>query len=95
VVSPSMTRRYSLHSWQLEKLLLEEGDAINLFEFIVNPDPEQGFAQTVENLFYLSFLIRDGKCALDVAEDTAVPKICTCAYLDHRCRAHRTGRRLV
>jgi non-structural maintenance of chromosomes element 4 len=43
---------------------------INLFKFIVNPSD---FGQSVENLFYLSFLIRDGKCALQI--DEGEPKI--------------------
>jgi len=42
--------------------ILEEKGQVNLFEFIVNPD---SFSQTVENIFYLSFLIRDGKALLD------------------------------
>jgi len=56
---------------QLEKLLEELGQ-INLFHFIVNP---HDFAQSVENLFYLSFLIRDGKVALETNED-GEPIIC-------------------
>ncbi|KAG4084800.1 hypothetical protein H8356DRAFT_1743293 [Neocallimastix lanati (nom. inval.)] len=42
--------------------ILEQKGQVNLFEFIVNPD---SFSQTVENIFYLSFLIRDGKALLD------------------------------
>lgn len=30
----------------------------------------------MENLFYLSFLIRDGKCAFFTDEDTGEPVIC-------------------
>ena len=44
---------------------------MNLFRLIVNP---HDFGQSVENLFYLSFLIRDGKCALDV--EAGEPLIC-------------------
>ncbi|WFD33328.1 hypothetical protein MCUN1_000141 [Malassezia cuniculi] len=34
---------------------------VNLFRFALNPE---SFGNTVENLFYLSFLIRDGKAAI-------------------------------
>ncbi|KAJ7076374.1 Nse4 C-terminal-domain-containing protein [Mycena belliarum] len=52
----------------LETLLEEEG-RINLFKFVINPND---FAQSVENIFYLSFLIRDGKVALEIDEDGQV-----------------------
>jgi hypothetical protein len=63
--------------------LLEGTGSINFFKFIVNPDTGEGtgtqnpgFAQTVENLFYLSFLVRDGKCAFEVSEENLEPIIC-------------------
>lgn len=43
-----------------------EGQPIALFDFILNP---QSFAQSVENLFYTSFLVRDGRVALEMDED--------------------------
>ncbi|TFY60774.1 hypothetical protein EVJ58_g4935 [Rhodofomes roseus] len=46
----------------LERILQQQDNKVNLFRVIVNPDD---FGQSVENLFYLSFLIRDGKCALE------------------------------
>ncbi|KAH9895829.1 Nse4 C-terminal-domain-containing protein [Cubamyces lactineus] len=55
--------------------LLSKMDAVNLFKFIINPND---FGQSVENLFYLSFLIRDGKCALEIEEGTGEPKIMLC-----------------
>jgi hypothetical protein len=75
-------------SFQIEKLLGQQGH-INLFKFIVNP---HDFAQSVENMFYLSFLIRDGKCSLEMNEE-GEPIICAsttklnsininCEYID-------------
>ncbi|KAJ3993335.1 Nse4 C-terminal-domain-containing protein [Lentinula boryana] len=55
--------------------ILEETGAVNLFRFVVNPE---SFAQSVENMFYLSFLIRDGKAALDTDEH-GEPTIFGCA----------------
>lgn len=57
----------------------EEGQAINIFRFVINPND---FAQSVENIFYLSFLIRDGKVAFET--DAGEPVICTHAptFLD-------------
>ena len=45
---------------------------VNIFRFIINP---HDFGQSVENLFYLSFLIRDGKCAFMTDEETGEPAI--------------------
>ncbi|KAG6827907.1 hypothetical protein H0H92_010005 [Tricholoma furcatifolium] len=50
---------------QLEAILTDLGE-INIFKFIINPND---FAQSVENIFYLSFLIRDGKVAFETKED--------------------------
>ncbi|KAG6850420.1 hypothetical protein H0H93_013645 [Arthromyces matolae] len=50
---------------QLEAILHESG-AVNFFKFVINPND---FAQSVENIFYLSFLIRDGKAAFQTEED--------------------------
>lgn len=55
---------------------------VNLFKFIINP---QDFGQSVENLFYLSFLIRDGKCAFFADEDTGEPVICESVSLMAVC----------
>lgn len=39
---------------------------VSLFEFVLNPN---SFSQSVENLFYLSFLVHDGKVTLNVDSD--------------------------
>ncbi|KZV98594.1 hypothetical protein EXIGLDRAFT_727665 [Exidia glandulosa HHB12029] len=46
--------------------LLRKQKRINLFKFIIHPTD---FAQSVENLFYLSFIIREGQCGLEFEED--------------------------
>ncbi|KAG6378254.1 Nse4 C-terminal-domain-containing protein [Boletus reticuloceps] len=56
------------------KDLLEATGPINIFKFIVNPND---FAQSVENLFYLSFVIRDGECAFEI-NDNGEPIVMRC-----------------
>lgn len=38
--------------------------------FIINPD---SFSQTVENLFYFAFLIKEGKAAIEMDDDEESP----------------------
>ncbi|THG98480.1 hypothetical protein EW026_g3715 [Hermanssonia centrifuga] len=57
----------------LERILEEQGKPINLFRFIINPND---FGQSVENLFYLSFLIRDAKCSLDLETGEPILMLC-------------------
>ncbi|KAJ3213657.1 Nitrogen permease regulator 2 [Dinochytrium kinnereticum] len=45
---------------------LKQLDEINFFEFVINPE---SFGQSVENLFYVAFLIKDGTATINVAED--------------------------
>jgi len=54
------------HVIDIRNLLMEQNGPVNLFRFVINPSD---FAQSVENMFYLSFLIRDGECALEIEED--------------------------
>jgi len=57
---------------RLHKILYDNtvsGEDINpvcLFKFIVNP---HSFGQTIENLFHLSFLVRDGRACIELGED--------------------------
>jgi hypothetical protein len=52
----------------IAKLLADAGGGTgcNLFEFAINPE---SFSNTVENLFYISFLVRDGKVSIDYEDD--------------------------
>eukprot|EP01135_Chromosphaera_perkinsii_P000757 Nk52_evm45s151 gene=Nk52_evmTU45s151 len=46
--------------------------SISYFEFVVNPD---SFSQTVENIFHLAFLIKDGKAGIYIDEQTQLPML--------------------
>ncbi|KAG5732753.1 Non-structural maintenance of chromosome element 4 [Termitomyces sp. T112] len=59
---------------QLEAILTDIGEPVNFFKFVINPND---FAQSVENVFYLSFLIRDGKVAFETNED-GEPEVFIC-----------------
>ncbi|KAG9006362.1 nuclear protein [Tulasnella sp. JGI-2019a] len=50
----------------LAQFLENHGEPVNLFELIVNP---HSFPQSVENLFYVSFLVRLGDVAIDLLDD--------------------------
>ncbi|GAA5930943.1 hypothetical protein JCM10213_003951 [Rhodosporidiobolus nylandii] len=45
-------------------------DGIPYLQFVVNPD---SFSQTVENMFYFSFLMRENKAAIEVDDNTDSP----------------------
>lgn len=53
----------------LDRHKLNPDGGIAYFNFVINPD---SFGQSVENMFYVSFLIRDGKLGLDV-DDQGMP----------------------
>ncbi|KAK4949382.1 hypothetical protein LTR10_012000 [Elasticomyces elasticus] len=50
----------------LRKHRLSENLGVPLFEFVVNP---RSFGQTVENMFYVSFLIKEGSVAVKLDEE--------------------------
>jgi Nse4 C-terminal len=47
---------------------------INFFRFVINP---HSFGQSVENLFYLSFLTHDGIASLEMDDEDDEPILCT------------------
>ncbi|KAF8897055.1 Nse4 C-terminal-domain-containing protein [Gymnopilus junonius] len=54
-------------------ILKDNPDPVNIFRFVVNPND---FAQSVENIFYLSFLIRDAKVAFETVDGEPVIYLC-------------------
>lgn len=49
-----------------------ETGAPSLFEYVINP---HSFGQTVENLFYVSFLIKEGNAGI-VKDRHGLPTLC-------------------
>jgi hypothetical protein len=49
-----------------DRFKLSENGAVDFYYFVINP---QSFGQTVENIFYVSFLIREGKFKIEVASN--------------------------
>ncbi|KAJ2877526.1 hypothetical protein H4R27_006178, partial [Coemansia aciculifera] len=56
----------------VHKILTQVGP-INLFQLVINP---ASFSQSVENIFYVSFLIRDGRAFID--DQSGQPMIEAC-----------------
>lgn len=57
-------------------------DGMNLFEFIVNP---HDFGQTIENLFYLSFLVKENRACIETG-DNHEPIVCKCRSPSHAAK---------
>ncbi|KAG1734449.1 Non-structural maintenance of chromosome element 4 [Suillus paluster] len=50
---------------QIRRIVCEEV-TINLFNLVINP---HSFGQLVENIYYLTILINNGICGMDLTED--------------------------
>ena len=61
----------------------EREPAVSLFDFALNPS---SFGQSVENLFYVSFLIREGRVKVDKDKD-GLPLLCECVRSSAGCTA--------
>ncbi|KAK9481175.1 Nse4 C-terminal-domain-containing protein [Lipomyces japonicus] len=64
------------------------GVPINLFEFVLNPE---SYSQSVENLFYLSFLVKDALVSIDENSD-GVPMITYLGHIDEINQDTEQGR---
>lgn len=56
------TRRVEVLAEHLPK----PGSSMNYWQYIFDGDEENGFGRTIENIFYSSFLVRDGHSSLSV-----------------------------
>ena len=45
---------------------------VNYFKFVINPEC---FGTSVENMFHVSFLVKEGKCGISICPDTEAPLI--------------------
>ncbi|KAI9018943.1 Nse4 C-terminal-domain-containing protein [Hyaloraphidium curvatum] len=72
---------------EVYKSLDRAGGPVDLIRFIANADPVRGFGQTVENLFYVSFLVRDNRVRCFVKEEDGLLYIETYHELEEGYRA--------
>lgn len=56
----------------MRKYRIADNGGVPLFDFVVNP---RSFGQTVENLFYVSFLVREGAVAVG-SDGSGLPTLC-------------------
>ena len=67
----------------------DETESVNPFEFLINPG---SYSQTVENLFDMSFIMKEGYAQMDVNKDTQQPVL---SYVSpaERTRRHNNNKR--
>lgn len=67
---------------QVARVLDDVGvEGLPYLHLVTNPD---SFAQTVENVFYLSFLVRENKCAIDIEDKEDSPFYGDLVVCEHR-----------
>lgn len=78
---------------ELNAHLPEENSDMNFWEYVYDGDEEKGFGRTIENIFYSSFLVRDGHAGIDVSErhPSVSAKVAPLAqdYVDRRATKHQ------
>lgn len=78
-----------LLAYEEDEIVGADYAGINFYEWIINP---HSFSESVENLFYTSFLIREGKLVINIGED-GVPRMCEYRPRSvHRDQAFRADR---
>ncbi|XP_068710031.1 non-structural maintenance of chromosomes element 4 homolog A-like [Montipora capricornis] len=79
-----------LHKILYEKTVSgEDVIPVCLFKFIINP---HSFGKTVENLFHLSFLVRDGRAEISLDEENGLPLV---SYVEMSSEEEKTGKKQV
>eukprot|EP00731_Ephydatia_muelleri_P030355 Em0021g878a len=63
------TTRNVSHLLKCLKDTCTDDGAVHFFKFLVDP---QSFSHTVENMFYLSFLVKDGRVGIRIADGVPV-----------------------
>jgi hypothetical protein len=69
----------------MQKHGLRENGGIDFCRFVVNP---KSFGQTIENMFYVSFLIRDAKIELDY-DEAGLPTLCKLCWYPFEPREYQ------
>ena len=60
----------------MRKCRISDTGGVSLFDYVVNP---RSFGQTVENLFYVSFLIKEGSFGVEM-DSQGLPTLCEYAF---------------
>ncbi|KAI5796326.1 Nse4 C-terminal-domain-containing protein [Peziza echinospora] len=81
-----------LERYVAEQTQLSGADGVEYFRFVVNPE---SFGQTVENIFYVSFLVRDGRAAMWEDEETGTPMLAISAQVDNEEEARNVVKNQV